>query len=186
MKSLSKFIQGNFSFPGSVVYMIKSKASSYVFFFMLGEDFKNEIHALQKAMYEKFIQEEKLPVYDPDEFYNFCRSVNAQNVFDFIFSTFSSTRHSKDRKELNRKRTVAFLCEFCFCLSQKCYSLQKDNGIFMKFCHLTDEGLDTQRRIGTSLCSCSLKRKIIDSAKSSGDLFKNMHSCKFKQSKTFH
>ena len=64
-------------------------------FFMLGEDFKNEIYAPQKDMYETFIHE-KLPVYDPDEFYNFCRSVNAQNVFDFIFSTFSSSRHSKD------------------------------------------------------------------------------------------
>ena len=142
--------------------------------FMLGEDFKNEIHALQKAMHKTFIQEEKLPVYDPDEFYNFCRSVNAQNVFDFILSTISFTRHSKDRKELNRKRTVAFLYKFCFCLSQKCDSLQKDNGVFMKFCHLTDEGLDTQRTIGTSLCSRSVKRKTTDSAKGSGDLFNSI------------
>lgn len=143
-------------------------------YFLLGEDLKNEIHALQKAMYKTFIQEGKMPVYDPYEFYNFCRSVNAQNVFDFIFSTISSTRHSKDRKELNKKRTVAFLYKFCFCISQKCDSLQKDNGIFIKFCHLTDEGLDTQRTIGTSLCSRSLKRKITDSAKSSGDLFNSI------------
>ena len=72
MKSLSKFIQGNFSFPGSVVYMIKSKASSYVFFFYV------RLLKVTIQIHTATFQE-KLPVYDPDEFYNFCRSVNAQN-----------------------------------------------------------------------------------------------------------
>lgn len=105
-------------------------------YFLLGEDLKNEIHALQKAMYKTFIQEGKMPVYDPDEFYNFC-SVNAQNVFDFIFSTIHPLAIPKTEKSSTRRGQLLFYINFVFAYL-KCDSLQKDNGVFMKFCHLTD------------------------------------------------
>ena len=57
------------------------------------------------------------------------------------------------------------LYQFCFSLSQRCDSLQKDNGIFLKFCYLTDEGIDTQRVLGTAVGSRSVKREIVNSAK---------------------
>ena len=99
-------------------------------------------------------------MYEPDAFYQFCSSVGANNLFDFIFASISTSRHSKERSELNKKCTVAFLYQLCFCLSQKCDALQKDNALFMKFCHMTDEGIDTQRSLGTSICSRGVKREI--------------------------
>ena len=57
------------------------------------------------------------------------------------------------------------LYQFCFSLSQRCDSLQKDNGIFLKFFYLTDEGIVTQRVLGTAVGSRSVKREIVNSAK---------------------
>ena len=48
--------------------------------------------------------------------------------------------------------------------------IQKDNGIFLKFCHLTDEGIDTRRVLGTAVGSRSVKREIVNSAKNSSEL----------------
>ena len=66
------------------------------------------------------------------------------------------------------------LYQFCFSLSQRCDSLQKDNGIFLKFCHLTDEGIDTQRVLGTAVGSRSVKREIVNSAKNSSELLQEV------------
>ena len=83
-------------------------------------------------------------------------------------------RSAKPGNHLNRKRTVAMLYQLCFSLSQRCDSLQKDNGIFLKFCHLTDEGIDTQRVLGTAVGSRSVKREIVNSAKNSSELLKEV------------
>ena len=66
------------------------------------------------------------------------------------------------------------LYQFCFSLSQRCDSLQKDNGIFLKFCSLTDEGIDTQRVLGTAVGSRSVKREIVNSAKNSSELLQEV------------
>lgn len=66
------------------------------------------------------------------------------------------------------------LYQFCFSLSRRCDSLQKDNGIFLKFCHLTDEGIDTQRVLGTAVGSRSVKREIVNSAKNSSELLQEV------------
>ena len=44
----------------------------------------------------------------------------------------------------------------------------------MKFCHMTNEGIDTQRVIGSSLCSRSVSREISQSAATSGHLFQSV------------
>ena len=137
---------------------------------MLGEDLKKEINQLEKAVFNTFIKERKPPIYEPDQFYSFCKTANAGNVFNFILSSISSDCHSKDRKELNKKRTVAMSYQFCFSLSQRCDSLQKDNGFFFKFCHLTDEGIDTQQVLGTAVGSRSVKCEIVNLAKNSSEL----------------
>ena len=66
------------------------------------------------------------------------------------------------------------LYQFCFSLSQRCDSLQEDNGIFLKFCLLTDEGIDTQRVLGTAVGSRSGKREIVHSAKNSSELLQEV------------
>lgn len=141
---------------------------------MSGEDLKIEIGHLQKAMFKTFVTDGELPIYDPESFINFCKKASAENVFYFILSSISSDRHSKDRKELNKKRAVALLYQLYFSLSQRCDNLHKDNGLFLKFCHLTDEGIDTQRVLGTAVCSRSVKREIVDFSKNSSGLFNDI------------
>jgi len=71
--------------------------------------------------------------------------------------------------------TSGFFVRVLFSLkTQKCDSLQNDNGPFIKFCYMANEGIDTQRMIGTSHCSCSIKRKITNSSQTSKGLFENM------------
>ena len=45
---------------------------------------------------------------------------------------------------------------------------------FLKFCRLTDEGIDTQRVLGTSVGSRSVKREIFNSAKNSSELLQDV------------
>lgn len=89
-------------------------------------------------------------MYGPDAFYRFCSRPGANNLFDFIFAFISTSRHTKERTELNKKRTAAFFTNcafvylwnviFCrktmccsFCLSLKRDFLQKDNALFLHF-----------------------------------------------------
>ena len=63
------------------------------FCFLLGEDLKKEISQLEKAVFNTFIKDGKPPIYEPDQFYSFCKTANAGNVFNFILSSISSDRH---------------------------------------------------------------------------------------------
>ena len=45
---------------------------------------------------------------------------------------------------------------------------------FFKFCHLTDEGIDTQRVLGTAVGSRSVKREVVSSAKNSSELLQEV------------
>ena len=54
-------------------------------------------------------------------------------------------------------------------MSQKCDILQRDKVFFMKFCHITDESIDTQRAIGSSLCSL-----LAEFSSTSGHLFESV------------
>ena len=49
---------------------------------------------------------------------------------------------------------------FFFNLSQKCSFFQVDNGILLRFSHCTNQGLNTQRVIGTSTCSMTVDRAL--------------------------
>ena len=70
------------------------------------------------------------------------------------------SRHTRGRKQLNEKRTVALILQLCFGLSQKCSFFQVDNGILLRFSHCTNQGLNTQRVIGTSTCSMTVDRAL--------------------------
>ena len=72
----------------------------------------------------------------------------------------TSSRHTRVRKQLNDKRTVAVILQLCFGLSQKCSFFQADNGILLRFSHCTNQGLNTQRVIGTSTCSMTVDRAL--------------------------
>ena len=83
----------------------------------------------------------------------------------------TSSRHSEGRISLNRKRTVVILYQLCFGFSQKCNFFQEDNGLFLKFCNLSQSGLETQRQLGTSCSSKVISRNRAAIAK------ENLHLC---------
>ncbi|KAL9983834.1 hypothetical protein ACROYT_G006074 [Oculina patagonica] len=151
----------------------REKLSTEFFLKLTGDDYKNEIQRLEKALF-RHAESGKSPIYNPEDFYQFCVQQNAGNVYDFIVSVMSSCRHSQDRKSLNKKRAVAMLYEMCFSLSQKCDVRQKDNALFLKFCHLTDEGIDTQRSLGTTCCSRVVKREISKFSKTKSQVFEGV------------
>ena len=72
----------------------------------------------------------------------------------------SSDRHSNKRKLVKKQRVVSVSHQICYGLSQKCDFFQKDNGLFLVFCHITDEGLETQRNIGTACSSRVITRSL--------------------------
>ena len=63
-------------------------------------------------------------------------------------------------KKLNEKRAVVDILQLCFGLSPKCSFFQADNGILLRFPHCTNQGLNTQRVIGTSTCSMTVDRAL--------------------------
>ena len=101
-----------------------------------------------------------MPVYDPERFDEFCARAGAPNIFKLVLSCMTSPRHSAARKDLNKKRCVSLVMQICFGLSQKCDFFQQDNGIFLKFAHCTNVGIDTQRNIGTACSSRSVDRAL--------------------------
>ena len=63
----------------------------------------------------------------------------------------TSRRHSKQRKELNKKRTVAILNLLTYGLSQKCNDFQHDHGQLLVRSGLSTNILNTERILGTSM-----------------------------------
>ena len=85
---------------------------------------------LQQALQRHCGEEKKSPIYDVTEFFNFCSLAGAANVFNFILSCMTSSRHSEERILLNQKRTVVILYQLCFGYSQKCNFFQADNRVY--------------------------------------------------------
>ena len=70
----------------------------------------------------------------------------------------NSSRHTDDRISLNKKRAVSIIYQLCYGLSQRCIFLQEDNGLFLRFCNLSQRRIETQRQLGTSCSSNVISR----------------------------
>ena len=90
---------------------------------------------LQEAIQRHCGRSNNHPIYQPEEFFKFCSDAGAANLYNFILSCMTSSRHSEER--------VFFLYQLCFGFSQKCNFFQEDNGLFLKFCNVTQSGLGT-------------------------------------------
>ena len=115
----------------------------------LGCNNKKELKNLKTAMYQEFTVASKEPIYDPLKLKLFCSS-GAPRLFDAILDAMTDLSHSSDRVELNKKRTVAMLYQLCFVLSQKCNWYQCDHAVFLKDCHLNQQGLNAERLVGST------------------------------------
>ena len=59
-------------------------------------------------------------------------------------------RHSRERQQTNRKRTVAIIYKLCYGLSQVCNWFQTDHALFLKESNLNQKGLEAEREMGNS------------------------------------
>ena len=92
-----------------------------------------------------------IPCYEPSSFKKICEKCNAGEAFNTIHNAMTSTRHSKKRRELNEKRTVAVLSVMAFGLSQKCSDFQHDHGQLLLRSGLSTNVLNSERVLGTSM-----------------------------------
>lgn len=143
----------------------------YISHFLLGEDFRREIQRQEKSIYQSFIKDDKMPFYDTGRFYDFCRSANAGNVFNFIWSSITTACHSKGWVELNKKQEGALYMSFVFATNVRWFT----KGRWSIYEVLPDDrwGYQYATVIGTLICSRSIKRQITESLKTSKDLFDN-------------
>lgn len=118
----------------------------------LGCDMRNEISVIKNFIQKEFIVKKRSPEYDPENFRLMCISAGAPALFDTILSAITSPRHSVERINLNKKRTMYMIYKLCYCLSQQCNMLQVDHGLYFHSNHISQEALDTQQILGNS-CS---------------------------------
>ena len=119
---------------------------------------KSEIDNLKAAMLHKV--KSKQAIYDPDQFHKFCVMNGAPTIFKNILKLMSDVRHSKAKRRKNKYIVVNILYEICYGKSQKCNFLQKDHGLYLRMNHITQEGLDTERRIGNTVCSRTVSNEL--------------------------
>ena len=100
-------------------------------------------------MYKEFTKSARPPIYDPDECETLCARAGAHTIFNYILSAMTDDRHSSERLATNKKRTVAILHKLCYC-----NWLQTDNAVFLKHSNINQEGLETEKAMGSS-CSRS-------------------------------
>ncbi|XP_044179684.1 uncharacterized protein LOC114949318 [Acropora millepora] len=116
----------------------------------LGCNIKKELKNIKTAIYQEFTVASKEQIYDPLKLKLFCISSGAPRLFDAILDAMTDPSHSSVRIELNKKRTVVMLYQLCYGLSQNCNWYQCDNAVFLKDCHLNQQGLSAERLVGST------------------------------------
>ena len=119
-------------------------------FSFLGCNIKKELKNLKTAVYQESTLASKEPIYAPLKLKLFCISSGAPRLFDAILDAMTDPLHSSVRIELNKKRTVAMLYQLCYVLSQKCNWYQCDHAVFLKDCHLNQQGLSEERLVAST------------------------------------
>ena len=113
------------------------------------------------------------PIYEPDQFAEFCQSAGAKNIFHHILTAVTSDRHSSTRKELNKRRTVSIVYKMCYCLSQLWNTIQVDHAMYLNSNNINQEGMDTEYQLGNT---CSRKTTNIKLNKLSSNHHNNLES----------
>ena len=107
-----------------------------------------EIEMVKKKIYNEIVINKEETVYDPDRFREVCISAGATRLFDTILGSITSSRHSADRRCLNKKRVVSFIYNLCYCLSQTCNPLQIDHALYLRSNQINQEGIETEHIMG--------------------------------------
>ena len=95
-------------------------------------------------MHEAFGQNQREMIYNPTDFRHFRMENGAETIFGNILRSMSDNRQSEKKRRSNEFRTVDILYKMCYGKSQKCNYMQKEHGLYLRFNHLTQEGIDTE------------------------------------------
>ena len=99
-------------------------------------------------------------IYNPMDFRHFCMENGAETIFDNILNAMSDNRQSEKKRRSNEYRTVDIIYKMCYGKSQKCNYMQKEHGLYLKFNHLTQEGIDTEFKLGNSVCRKTVSNEV--------------------------
>ena len=72
--------------------------------YSVGCDIKQELSLVKNKIYRELIANKGIHVYQPKIFREFCISAGATDIFDAILDAITSTRHSAERINLNKKK----------------------------------------------------------------------------------
>ena len=118
--------------------------------YSVGCDIKQELSLVKNKIYSELIANKGIHVYQPEMFREFCISAGATNIFYSIPDAITSARHSAERIDLNKKRTVSVIYNLCYCLSQACNTLQTDHALYLRSCNINQEVMETEHIMGLS------------------------------------
>ena len=97
---------------------------------ILGENVIQETKRLQDAIHAHCGKNKQPLIYEPDEFVKFCSLHGAANLFKFILSCLTSSRHSAERVSQNQEPAVVILYQLCFGLYKYVIFFKKTTGCF--------------------------------------------------------
>ena len=78
-------------------------------FFNVGCDLKQELHLVKSKVYTEFITKKECHLYDNDKFREFCIFAGATKLFDCILNAVTTSRHSSDRIDKQKKSCFAHI-----------------------------------------------------------------------------
>lgn len=107
---------------------------------------------MKTLIYQEFIIKKKPPIYKPDDFKVFCQQAGANSLFNTILSSVTSPRHSYNRIQTNKLRTVGLIYNMCYCLSQQCNKMQVDKALYLQTSHANQEAIMTEHQLGNTCC----------------------------------
>ena len=109
-------------------------------------------------MHRRFRVLGETPIYSPEEFEEFCKTVGCCDLFNTIVKAQSASRQSSERLNLTKIRTVTIIYRLCYGLSQWCNYFQKDFATYLRYSRVSLEAIDTGRNISDCCSSRSCHR----------------------------
>ena len=104
-------------------------------------------------MHKHFTVEKLRPIYDPDEFREFCLKAGAKTLFDNIWKGMTSERHSENRMAMNKKLTMSVIYTLCHGLSQRTNHLQRDFTSQLRLTGTSERAINAARNLGVTTTS---------------------------------
>ena len=119
-----------------------------------------EVEAIRKALHQRINVEGEPPIFKTKLFRKFCKENGAHQFFDSLLKSMTEKRHSETKRRKNTVFAMEIIYKLCFGKSQKCNVFQKQHGIYLKMNHVSQEGIETEKTIGNTVCTKTLSNEL--------------------------